>query len=452
MFIIMYMNIILSEIEQKLNIEDLLNSIKAAPNLNEANKSTIMRFYYEKLATGSMKKTTLNYKLKFIKRLAEALNKDFEEMTREDLIQFFNTLKPQPKTPKLNGTTLNIEIGEYSQYTVWLYKQVAKSFFKWLYEGNQTTPRDGHGAPLQVSWIRGSMNKIRPKFEKEVLTREEITKMIKTTNSLRDKAIISVLFETGLRASELLSMKRKDITFHEDYAEFKVDGKTGERMVMAVFSQPYLRQWIDFLESSKDYLNSNIKEFIWPAFGKVGKKKFNKVGYNELLNHFSLLSVITRAVKRAEISKHICTHSLRHSSATSFAKEGYTETEMRLKYGWTPTSNQVNRYNHQSWSDLKNRVLFKAGKNPEYEKQTQPLNLSKHCPFCSNENPFENEYCGKCAKPLNMNKIKEYEKANTAYAFTSQVIDNLTTLEKKGFDVQKFNDFMQQWVKQETKE
>jgi ATP-dependent exoDNAse (exonuclease V) alpha subunit len=33
-----------------------------------------------------------------------------------------------------------------------------------------------------------------------------------------------------------------------------------------------------------------------------------------------------------------------------------------------------------------------------------------------------------------------------AYAFTQDIIDNLSALEKKGFDVRQFNQFMEEWV------
>ena len=433
------------------DITGVIAEIKKSRKLSVANKDALLRFYNEKLATGSMKKSTMYYKLKNIKRLGENVSKDFKEMTREDLVQFFNELTPLPRRSPLTGKSYVVK-SDYSQYSLWFYKQIIKSFFRWLYEGDAGVIRDRYGSTQQVSWIKGSTNKLKEKYAKEVLTREEILTLLKSTKNKRDKAIIALLFETGLRAGEMLAMKRADINFHDDFAEFKVDGKTGERMVLAIFSYPYLKQWLEQLDNDKDYLDSSVSDYVWPAYKRIGEKNFTKLNYSRVMTSFSLYEMIGRAVRRAGIKKHICTHALRHSSATDFAKQGYTETEMRIKYGWTPASNMVSRYSHFKYDDLKQKVLFKAGKNPAHADQMQPLNLAKHCPFCSHENPFENEYCGKCAKPLNINRLKEYEKANAAYTFTSKVITNLTQLEKKGLDVQKFNEFMQQWVRQETKE
>ena len=53
--------------------------------------------------------------------------------------------------------------------------------------------------------------------------------MIKVSSHPRNKALIAILFETGMRASELLGMKLNEVEFHEDYCEFVCDGKTGKR-------------------------------------------------------------------------------------------------------------------------------------------------------------------------------------------------------------------------------
>ncbi len=53
--------------------------------------------------------------------------------------------------------------------------------------------------------------------------------MIKASDVLRDKTMIAVGFEAGLRASELLTIRVGDLSFDELGARVKVKGKTGEK-------------------------------------------------------------------------------------------------------------------------------------------------------------------------------------------------------------------------------
>ena len=59
---------------------------------------------------------------------------------------------------------------------------------------------------------------------------------------------------------------------------------------------------------------------------------------------------------------------------------------MKLKYGWTPTSQIPANYTHYKYDELKNKILQKNGKiteTPQTETDMFPL---KECPFCTHEN------------------------------------------------------------------
>lgn len=422
-----------------------LGRLKKSTNISPENRKLILNYYNEKIASG-MKPRSMHYKLIILTRLGESISKNFKELKKEELIEFFNELKPKDKVIVRGKKEYRIPIKEYAEVTIWLYKQSVKAFWRWMYEQDNKIAKDRFGSPMQVSWIKGSLSKIKNKFPKEVLTREEVQKMIKASKNIRDKAIIAVLFETGIRASELLGMDRKDLFMNGDYAEFKVDGKTGERPVMAIKSLPYLKQWLDFVDEHKEMINPEHTNAIWLTFPKIGTTSNKFIHRSTPLTTGGLAALIKRAGQKARIEKRVWTHGFRHSSATDFAKQGYNEVEMKLKYGWTPTSQIPANYTHYKFDDLKNKILHINGKIaelPETDANSIPI---RECPFCSHENPFENQYCGNCAKPLNEKLLKDSEKTMKAYAFTKEVIDNLSMLEKKGFDIRQFNEFMGGWV------
>lgn len=79
--------------------------------------------------------------------------------------------------------------------------------------------------PENIRWLKA---KIKPN---EKTTPEEVQNMVNSVDFLRDKTIIAVCFEAGLRVSELLTLDVKDVSFDDYRAKIKVRGKTGERIV-----------------------------------------------------------------------------------------------------------------------------------------------------------------------------------------------------------------------------
>ena len=73
------------------------------------------------------------------------------------------------------------------------------------------------------------MKKERKKLPREMLTIEEVKKLAKHTNNLRDRCFILILYESGARIGELLNLKIKDIEF--DKAPF---GTIGLETALAV--------------------------------------------------------------------------------------------------------------------------------------------------------------------------------------------------------------------------
>jgi len=64
--------------------------------------------------------------------------------------------------------------------------------------------------------------------------------MVEICENARDKALVSGLYESGVRISEWLGVKIKDIIFDDYGAKIKVTGKTGTRQIRLIDSVPYL--------------------------------------------------------------------------------------------------------------------------------------------------------------------------------------------------------------------
>ncbi len=149
------------------------------------------------------------------------------------------------------------------------------------------------------------------------LTAEELARLAaqpdtSKLNGLRDRAIIELLFSSGLRVSELVGLDRDHVNLSR--REFMVRGK-GQKD-RPIFISPEAADWIKrYLEMRQD----NTK----PLFIRYsGSKKVDLSGNFHRLTARSVQRMVSRYALLAGITKHVSPHTLRHSFATDLLMNG----------------------------------------------------------------------------------------------------------------------------------
>jgi len=130
---------------------------------------------------------------------------------------------------------------------------------------------------------------------------------------LRDKVILEVIFSTGLRVSELVSLNRNNINLKN--GELNIVGRGGRKRM--VFISPLAKKWIwRYFNKREDNLN--------PAFIRyAGKKpKLNDGGESLRLTVRSIQRIVEKYVKKARLPIKLTPHGLRHSFATDLLSAG----------------------------------------------------------------------------------------------------------------------------------
>ena len=129
---------------------------------------------------------------------------------------------------------------------------------------------------------------------------------------MRDRAILELLFSSGLRVSELTGLDRDHINLKR--REFTVRGK-GQKD-RPIFISAEAARWVEYYLSQR-------QDTAKPLFVRYsGQKKVDLSGNFHRLTPRSVQRIVARYAKLAGITKHVSPHTLRHSFATDLLMNG----------------------------------------------------------------------------------------------------------------------------------
>jgi site-specific recombinase XerD len=345
---------------------------------SQANKSLIMAWDKANFASGLKQSSRATKLMGIISLLRWKPELELKELTAENLIDFKEHLSKS--TYCFKGT----EPKPYSEQTITCKLAIIKTLCLWL------------NNPEAIAWFKPKRSMNGKLKAQEILTKEDVLAMVSASNSKRNKALVSALWETGARVSEFLQLKIKDLNNEGNLISMTLNGKTGERQAFIVASVPSMIEW---LEMHPDKTNPNA--FVWA-------KGTHKNG--QPLTKNTLLLSLRKTAVRAGITKPVFPHAFRHSRATHCALAGQNENVLRQLFGWSPGSSTPSIYVTLAAKDAKNAALELAGlKSGEKETPLEP----KKCIRCGEMAALDALTCRKCFWPLTAEAAMKQKQTET---------------------------------------
>lgn len=233
---------------------------------------------------------TINAYISDLEQYAKFLNtylhiQDVAEIERDDIIKYIESLKRK----KLSKKTIARKV------------IAIKDFHKFLVSNNHL-----ENVALQID---------SPKTDKtlpQVLSIEEVNRMINSIDkedpiSLRNRAMMELLYGSGLRISELLNIRLKDIHMKERY--LIIIGKGDKERMVPISEMSIIA----------------IRKYLEKAYNDLAPKNGNLLFYNYQKGPLSRQAVFKYIKKLASdngIEKEISPHTLRHSFASHMLEGG----------------------------------------------------------------------------------------------------------------------------------
>ena len=341
-------------------------------------KGFIMSCRREKLA----KSTTTNY-LNLLKRMIERLkdidcHKDLDELDQDDFDQLLMYLEDMR----------NISPGEIRNY-----KKVTKKFFKSLYEDSDDIPK----------WVKKLKleNVDSPVQPSDLLTTDEMDKLMAACRHPRDKALISVLADSGMRIGALASCRIKNVEFNQYGAIIYISKTSTSRKkaqpkgIPITWSTGFLNQWL-----SVHPLRDDPEAPLWITLNKN----------QEPISYKTARSAIVAIAKRAGVKKRVNPHSFRHKAITSWILDGLNEQEVKHRAGWSRGSMQMlNIYANYTDHEINDNIYEHYGLKTE---ERRPVTL-EHCPRCENVLRPSDKFCSRCCLIIDPKMAQEVDEMST---------------------------------------
>ena len=257
---------------------------------------------HTEIERGRAVKTIENYDRYLTRFFAHAEIKDTSDITEEKIREFRLWLNRQPGT---GSDSMKRRTQNY-------YLIALRSFLKFLRK------RDIEGlSPEKIELAK------LPERSLDLITPTELNRLIESasgvdTKSLRDRAILELLFSTGLRVSELCALD-SDIDLTRD--ELSVRGK-GDKVRVVFLSETAKNAVKAYLKARKDMDDALFVNVPLEFKPKDGVEKKTSTRTPTRLTSRSVERMIKIYAAKAGITKKVTPHVLRHSFATDLLNNG----------------------------------------------------------------------------------------------------------------------------------
>jgi site-specific recombinase XerD len=269
------------------------------------------------------------------------------------------------------------------------YIVVLKSFVLWLIANDYSTIPTAKIRDIRVPAV--DHNTTRPEA---LLTPDEINRLLTGCRSVRDRAIVAVLYESGARVGEVARLRWRDVEFDKYGVRIYIhDTKVNQvRYARCTWAREMLAAW----------------QSVYPlpvtpdAWVFLSSRK-------EAMNYDQIRQRVKMAADRADLGKRVHLHLFRKSRATHMIQRNFQESVIKKMLWGNLNTSMFETYVVLSEADIDAEVLGKAGIETR-EPEPDPL-APVPCPNCHAICAPVSRFCSSCGQALSVEAGEELEGA-----------------------------------------
>jgi site-specific recombinase XerD len=358
----------------KYSHERSISKAVSSDLITESDRDTITRFIDDKQVQDHISQNRVNKLVSTLVNWRRFLAVPYQEITYDDVSAGIAAMK---SGKSVKGQPLEAN----TQHD---YIRILKMFLAWLYENSHVKlPMD------KIKKIKAPKQNFETTSPDEILTKDEIEKLLLACTTSRDRAVIGLLYESGMRVAELARLRWKDIQFDEYGVKLYIDDQKNakKRYSRITMMTQYLSQW------RNDYDGQRGKEGLpvpnAPVFITRERQTFTYV---------TVIRILERAMNKAGITRKITPHLFRKSRITHMVSQGYQESVVKKSMWNNLNTTMFKTYVALGEKQIDDEFLTQAGVKTKEERDQDALKPLP-CYNCGLVNPPTAGFCMKCGAP-----------------------------------------------------
>lgn len=332
---------------------------------------------------------TYCYALKHFFAFLSEKDLDYKKVKLEDLIDFISWLRSPYNSTKIapfqaipsmrKEKTINLTLSVISNFYDYQYRNgnISNYMTEKMFQErgrNNSSPYKGllHHVTNRNEESRNILKVKEPKLKIRALNKAEVTKVFNATTNIRDKFLIQLLFETGMRIGEVLSLHIGDISIDHQFShsiklvyrgQLENDArlKSGERKIL--ISQELIDLYDDYLYDVIDEIGSKTDHLFIKLSGQNKGKP---------MEYWNVSSLFKRLQEKTGL--HLYPHILRHTHATLFYQRTKDIKQVQDRLGHAQIQTTMDLYLHPTDEEIR-----KAWLTAQPEFNFEKINHKEEC-------------------------------------------------------------------------
>lgn len=330
----------------------------------------IFKFIKFKDNTGYSRNTLKQYcwHLKLYFEYLEQRKLDFKNVTIDDLAHFVKWLQNPLQSVKIipikskhslrSESTINTIVNTLLTFYDYVLRHeeysndISERLKKSVILPNSKFKGFLYGIAYQNKTIASNILKLKvPKKRPKILKKEDIEKILKSCNNCRDRFLICLLYETGMRIGEILSLWLEDIDINEKTIDLKDRGNLENNAEIKTVASP---RKIDISQDIADMFMEYVDKY---HTNEVETNhvfiKISGINRNKAMDYIDVNNVFRKIQKKTGI--YVTPHIYRHTSITALRLAGWEPEYLRVRAGHKNIYTTLNTYIHLSDEEISNQ-------------------------------------------------------------------------------------------------
>ncbi|MFZ0891313.1 MAG: site-specific integrase [Thermoplasmata archaeon] len=263
-------------------------------------------------------------------------------------------------------------------------------FWRWHFE------RRGEDLPNRCRLKYGTWKS--PFVAKDMLTRDDVQKLVDAVDTARDRAWLWTCFSSGCRPGEIYQLRVGDVVPHNGWVELHVHREKDSDNTSAFIYEDGVPALLTWLKTHPEA--GNPKAPLWVALREPER--------GHAASYRAMVKIVDKASARANLGKPVTLYHLRRSRLTELAKDpAINQSVLEKIAGWTQGSRVSKHYIHLDSSDVRRALGSRYGVAEPAPTTREPSRTPKRCGRCSTVNQADSNFCSTCGGPLSLPAVEE---------------------------------------------